>query len=116
MSGDRPPKRPEPGDTEEIDAVQRWVLPYFEDTSLWPVLLVVLAALIAFVSLAALFAVRDREPLGIVASGLLIVASVRAIRWEWQIRGRPGAIGVTLVVVWILAAGSAWYGARSGLL
>lgn len=98
------------------DAVERWVLPYFRDSSLWPVLLVVLAALTAFVATAALFAIRDREPLGIVATGLLVVGSLRAMRWEWQVRERFGAIGITLVVVWVLAAVTAWYGARSGLI
>jgi len=103
-------------DDDAPDAVERWVLPYFRDSSLWPVLLVVLAALIAFLASAVLYAVRDREPLGIVATGLLLVGSLRAIRWEWQVRGRFGAIGITLVVVWGLAALAAWYGARSGLV
>ena len=110
---------PDPDDERDDDdrnAVERWVLPYFEDSALWPVLLVVLAALIAFVAFAVLFAVRDLEPLGIVATGLLIVGSVRAIRWEWRLQGRPGAIGISLLVVWALSAVVAWYGARSGLL
>lgn len=105
-----------PVDGEELDAIERWVLPYFNDSSLWPVLLVVLAALIGFVATALLYAVRDREPLGIVASGLMVVGTLRAVRWEWKLRGRPVPIGVTLGFVWVASAVTAWYGARSGLI
>lgn len=106
----------EPAEDDELDAIELWVLPYFTNSSLWPVLLVVLAALIAFVATALLYAVRDRAPLGIVASGLMIVGTLRAVLWEWKLRGRPIPIGVTLGLVWGLAAVTAWYGARAGLL
>ncbi len=101
---------------DEPDAIERWVLPYFRDSSLWPVLLVVLGALIGFVGIAVLFAVRDHKPLGIVSTGLLIIASLRAIRWEWRLHGRAGPISVALGLVWFLASAAAWFGARSGLL
>ena len=114
MSGERRDDGTE--DEDAPDAVERWVLPYFRDSSLWPVLLVVLAALIAFLASAVLFALRDHEPLGIVTTGLLLVGSLRAARWEWQVRKRFGAIGITLVIGWGIAAVTAWYGARSGLI
>jgi len=53
---------PEPHDRDDPDeqsALERWVLPYFDDMSLWPVLIVALAAIAAFMAPALVEAVRD---------------------------------------------------------
>ena len=43
------------------NAVDRWVMPYITDSTLWPVLLVIMAHVVAFVAPVLLFAVRDRH-------------------------------------------------------
>ena len=108
-----------PGDEEEErppGAVERWVLPYFEDSSLWPVLIVVLAALAAFMAPALASGIRDLHLLSLVAILILLIGTIRLIRWEWGVRGRPGGISLALVIVWAMAATAAYYGARAGML
>lgn len=101
---------------EPRGALERWVLPYFEDSTLWPVLLVVLAAIAAFLAPVLASAVRDLHLLSIVAAALALLGSIRLVVWEWRVRGRPGGIGAGVIVIWGLAAVAAWYGARGGLL
>lgn len=112
------PDRP-PGDEQAPDeqgGVARWVLPYFEDSTLWPVLAVVLATIAAFIAPVLVSAVRDLVLLALAVTLLLVIGTVRLIRWEWRLRGRPGGIGVAALVVWALAASAAFWGARAGLL
>jgi hypothetical protein len=113
------PADDDPGATGRDDprgALERWVLPYFEDSTLWPVLLVVLAAIAAFLAPVLASAVRDRHLLSIVAAAVAMLGSLRLVVWEWRVRRRPGGIGVALIVIWGLAAVAAWYGAQGGLL
>jgi hypothetical protein len=46
---------------EPMPFVDRWLLPYVEDSALWPVLIVLLAHVAAFVTPVTLFAIRDRS-------------------------------------------------------
>lgn len=112
MSGE--PERDEADDAS--DGVERWIFPYFEDSSLWPVLLVVIAALAAFLTPVLLYAVAYRDLRAILATGLVLFVTARAIRWEWRLRGRPGGVGVSLLAVWMLAIVALVYGARTGFL
>ena len=106
----------ERGDDDAKSGAERWVLPYFEDSSLWPVLAVVVAALAAFLAPVLLRAARGLDLRALAATALAAYGSFRALRWEWQLRGRPGALGGAVALVWALAVVAAWYGARSGLL
>jgi len=103
-------------DEPELSAVERWVLPYFEDTSLWPVLIVVLAAIAAFMAPALASGFRDLHPLSLLVTLLLLIGTIRLVRWEWGVRGRPGGIGLALLVIWAMAATAAYFGAREGML
>lgn len=107
---------PEEADAEEArSGVERWILPYFHDSSLWPVLFVVLAHLVAFLVPVVLFAFRDRSLAGIAAAGLLFYMSFQTIRWEWKRGGRPGPLSGTVVAVWTLAGVAGYFADRTGI-
>jgi hypothetical protein len=111
------PEDPQRDDRDEPqEGAALWVLPYIEDSSLWPVLAVVVAALAAFLTPILLLATRHLDLRGIVATALAVFATFRAVRWEWRLRGRPGGLAAALLVVWGLAIGALVYGTRTGLL
>ena len=101
------PTNQEPAGDEPQDAFGRWVLPYFEDSALWPVLLVVVAVLNA---------IRHLDLRAILATLVLLIATGRGIRWEWRTRGRPGGVSASLVAIWVMALAAVVYGSRTGLL
>lgn len=101
---------------EERQGAERWLLPYYEDSALWPVLLVVLAHAAAFSAAAILFAVRDRLPVAILGTFFLIVGSGRAIRWETRMRGGFRAFSWTILATWLISGAMAWAGWRYNFL
>lgn len=107
--------RSEP-DEDTRDGFARWVLPYFEDSALWPVLIVVIAALAAFLTPILLYATIYFDLRAIAAALLLLVGTGRAVVFEWRSRGRAGGLTVSLACVWLLALAAVFYGVRSGLL
>lgn len=103
-------------DFEKRQGAERWVLPYFEDSSLWPVLLVSLAVLAAFTAAALLFAIRDGLPVAMMGLLLLLVGAVQTVRWERRVRGRMGAVTWAIALTWLVSGAVAWLGWRSNFL
>ena len=103
-------------ETEPRSNVERWVMPYFEDSSLWPVLLVVLAHIAAFMTPLVLMAVRDRTVPGIVCGLILAYFTFVSLRWEWRHRGRLGALAFGVGLVWLMAGLAAYYSDQIGIM
>jgi hypothetical protein len=101
---------------EERHGAERWLLPYYEDSALWPVLMVVLAHVAAFGAAAILFAVRDGRPVALLGTFFLVVGSVMSIRWERRERGGFRAFGWTVVATWLASLALAWAGWRYDFL
>ncbi len=78
-----------------------WIMPYLRDSSLWPVLVVLVLHVVAFVTPALLFAIREHRPGAIVAVGVLSLLTLRGFRWEIRSRGKFGAISWLIVATWI---------------
>ena len=77
--------------------VERWILPFVHESTLWPILLVLIGHAAAFLTAALLIGVRDRG-LGAIAAVLgLLFLSGRVVYYEWTCRRRPAALcGVVL--------------------
>lgn len=117
MKAVRPPEDDEQDASAEgpPEGFRRWILPYFEDSSLWPVLLVVLAALAAFMTPILLRSLY-LDLRALIALALIAFGTVQLVRWEWRVRGRPGGLSGAVAVVWALAVAATLYGIRTGLL
>ncbi|MGH0034108.1 MAG: hypothetical protein ACQGVK_03685 [Myxococcota bacterium] len=95
--------------------LESWVAPYVRDPTLWPVLIVVVVHLIAFLAPALLLSVRDG---GIGSSATIAVsagATTLAVAQEWRIRGRPAELSWVLLASWLASAGLAWVADRHDL-
>ena len=103
----------QPGDLEaKPEWLQRWVLPYIEDSALWPVLIVLVAHVMAFISPMIAFTVRDQSiPAGLVVVWLAYM-SYRGARYERVVRDRHGSFTWILVVTWAVSFVGAYYGMR----
>ena len=101
---------------ESENRAELWILPYLEDSSLWPVLIVVMAALAAFLAPILLYAVYHLNIQAMLAALLMLWLTARAVRWEWRIKGRPGGLAFVLALVWFAASFAVIYGLRRGWL
>ena len=104
-----PPDDEESTEREEL-RTRDIVLRYFEDSALWPVLIVILAHVVALVGFILLLAVRDRNFGAIGATGGLFYLSFVIMRWEWRELGKLRTLSITVVVIWVLSAVAAYYG------
>ncbi|MDG2049875.1 MAG: hypothetical protein P8M78_06910 [Myxococcota bacterium] len=111
-----PVDRPDEGSEETESRAELWILPYIEDSSLWPVLIVVMAASAAFLTPVLFYAVYHLKVQAILAALLLLWLTGRAIRWEWRLKGRPGGLAFVLTIVWSSAVAAVIYGLRKGWL
>jgi hypothetical protein len=83
--------------------VEQWILPFVHDSTLWPVLLVLIGHAAAFLTAALLLALRDRG-LGAMAALLgLVFLSVSVVRYEWACLRRPAALSGVVLATWLLS-------------
>lgn len=117
METPRPPLRladpPPPG---WPDWIERWVLPYLREPALAPVLVALLGHVVVVLAPLMLWSWRTGSG---VAAGLLVglgLGSLGLCAFElWRFR-RPGAVTLTLLVLWAVSVGAAWFGERTGVL
>ncbi len=93
----------------------RWIRPYVEESTLWPVLIVVLAHLAAFVAPVVLFALRDRRVPSMAALAVLLVASGSAIGVDLAKR-RVGLITGLVLAAWAMTGLFAYFAGRWHLI
>jgi hypothetical protein len=113
------PAKPADSGDDEHDGKswdERWLLPYVEDSTLWPVLLVLIAHFAAFVAPVLLMTVRDHRVSGVIAMLGLLFLSVQTIRYELGRRGKLGALTWVLLSTWALSVAAAVVAHRTGFL
>ena len=96
------------GDAQgEPTGPDRWIRPFFEDSTLWPVLLVALGILVTFFTGVLLLAVRDRNYFTIAALVVVAWASADVARHDVTAR-RLGLASGSLLVLWVLSLAAAF--------
>jgi hypothetical protein len=111
----RGPKEAGEAEAEQSFAV-RFLLPYIEDFSLWPILAVAVLDAAVFVAAAVLFAARDQSPVAIFSTGICFYTSWLVQRWDRRRHGRWSAISGLAGVVWVLGLIAACCGAVTGII
>ncbi|MDJ0851289.1 MAG: hypothetical protein QNK04_23190 [Myxococcota bacterium] len=94
--------------------VDRFVLVFVRESTLWPVALVVIGHAIAFLGPLMLWSVRDGLRLATVTLVLLVLLSLAAMAWELR-RAGPGALTGLLASTWALSLAAAVVADRYGL-
>jgi hypothetical protein len=102
----------DPGPAEPSGA-ERWLAPFFRDSTLWPVLVTVCAVFVVFGASALLLAFVERNPFALGAVMLLVWISVDAGIRSRRRGGSRMLIGA-IAVFWLLSAaaalGAVWAG------
>lgn len=111
----RDPNDPGREREEDPEGVDLWVMPYLLDPGLRPILIVVMAHVVAFTAPVLLLATRDRSPGPIIATLVLMILSYRGLRFEKRARGAYGAISIALGITWIFAGIAAWFANDMGI-
>jgi len=103
---------PEPAPRDWVD---RFILPFVREPTLWPVLIVLIAHAVAFIGPAMLFAARDGSRASWVVLALLAALSGLVIRFEWRRDQRLASLTGVTAVTWLGSAGFAWISGRTGI-
>jgi hypothetical protein len=99
-----------------VSDFERWIEPYFRDSTLWPVLLVAAAILTTLLATVLVLALADRNLAAMAALLALGWMSVDATLRVLRARRRLGLVGASILGVWLLAAAAALAARWSGLL
>jgi hypothetical protein len=95
--------------------VERYLMPFVREPTLWPVLIVLLAHAAAFIAPAMIFAWRDGGRGSAALLGVLVLLSAGVVVFEIRRWRRPAALTAVLVVTWALSVLLALLAARAGL-
>lgn len=99
-----------------LSRLERALLPFLREPTLWPVLLAVLAHAIALVAPLLVFTWRGDSGWSIVGLVVLGTLSAAACGAEIRGRGRPGGITALFGVTWLLCGAGAYAAVRFGIL
>lgn len=96
------PHQPPPGNETKRSAADRHLAPFFEDSALWPVVIVIAAVGVTLLGALLFAAAFDRNWFALAASLGLFWMS---FDWVWRERrtGRFGTISRCLAVLWLLS-------------
>jgi len=109
-SSDAPGDPPEDDRSDQDPTLERFIMHYFEDSALWPIVVVIVGHLVAISSFTLLMAVRERKISAMLGGALLLYGSFLVLRWEYHRHGRPGIFALLLAITWILSGLIAYLG------
>jgi len=96
--------------------VEEWVLPFIEDSGLWPVLFALLGHVVVLVAPVLLVAWRSRSGAGLAPLVLLVGLSVWLVRLDLARRRGIGPLSAMVGLVWVAGVGLAAVCEHTGVL
>ena len=103
-------EEPEDDRADQDPTFERFIMHYFEDSALWPIVVVIVGHLVALSSFTLLLAVRERKISAILGVTLLLYGSFAVLRWEYRKHGHLGIIALLLAITWTLSGLIAYLG------
>ena len=95
--------------------IDRWILVFVREPTLWPVMLVVIGHAVALLAPLMLFAYRDGQRGSAVTLAVLGIPCLAGVVWEIRRRG-PGALTGLVASTWSLGVAAALTADQYGLL
>jgi uncharacterized membrane protein HdeD (DUF308 family) len=99
---------------EKVDSEARFldtvIAPFVRDSMLWPILAVFVLHLVAGLSYALVFALREQRPVALLALLIGVWFTAGGVRTELRVRHRPAALSLILAITWLLSALAAFAG------
>ncbi len=100
----------------ELSRFERQADELLRESTLWPLWIVLIGHVVAFVTPVVVFALRDRGLPSLAALAILLVATGVRVRGDLSERGGVGLLTRVLLATWTLAGAAAWAAARWGVL
>lgn len=88
--------------------IDRYLLPAIRESTLFPLLLVVIGHVVAFIAPALLFSLRDRSFGAMFALFAIGVLTVQCVRFEVGRHGRPDVLSAIIGATWVASGAAAW--------
>jgi len=82
--------------------LERALLPYLREQTLWPVLVAILAHLIALMSPLLVLALRDGHRWSLVGVGVFVLLTAGLVGLDVRERRRPGLVAAFCALIWSL--------------
>jgi hypothetical protein len=99
-----------------VSRVERALLPFLREPTLWPVFAVLVAHAVVIIAPMLVLVWRERLGWSIVGLALFATPSLLGIVVEIRDRGRPQLLSALIVTVWGLCVLGAWAGMRAEIL
>ena len=99
-----------------VSRLERALLPFLREPTLWPVFAVVVAHVVVIIAPMLVLVWRGEHGWSIVGLALFAASSLLGIVLEIRDRRRPQLLSVLIVAVWGLCALGAWAGVRAEIL
>lgn len=96
--------------------VEDWVLPYLDDTVLWPVLFSLLGHVVVVIVPLMLQVWRTGSGFAAFLLALLLGGTGYLMRMEVHAIGRLGALSAVLAVMWLSSVPFVWFSLATGVL
>jgi hypothetical protein len=96
--------------------IERALLPYLREQTLWPVLVAVLAHVVALVAPLLVLTLRDGHPWAALAVAVFGIATGVGVGFEVRDRRRPGLVSALLAATWLLCGAGAFAGVYYDIL
>ncbi len=109
-----PTRDAEPSEGPEERRVERFIRPYFTDSTLWPVLFVLVGALSTLGASVLLLAVEGRNVFALAALAILLLGSADAVFHDLR-RRRIGLAAGAVLGLWALSGAIAFAAVHWGL-
>ena len=97
---------PAPAEPTEPHGAERWLAPFFRDSTLWPVLVTVFAVFVVFGASALLLAFAERNPFALGAVLILLWMSIDAGVRSRRRAGSRLLVG-SIAAFWLLSSAAA---------
>ena len=96
--------------------LERAVLPFVREPTLWPVLVTVMVHIVALAAPLLVLSLRDRHAWATAGVVAFVLATAVAVQAEIRDRRRPASICALLGVVWVLCGAASLAAVRLGLI
>lgn len=105
---------------EQVEAgrdtwVDRYLLIFLRESTLWPILLVIVGHVVAFMVPVLLLSIRERRISAIACLLLLGFFTVNIVRFDVGREGRPAALSILALATWALSGCVAWVAHDTGI-
>jgi uncharacterized membrane protein len=115
MTETEPPRQRREDEEEQGVGVDRFVLVFLRESTLWPILIVIVGHVVVFVAPVLLLAVREHRTSAFIVIAGFCLGTIRMVRFDKRRSGGLSQLSALAAVTWVLILGTAALAHRTGI-